>query len=121
MRRALLLLTAAMTVVALNGDAGAAGAVPHEVLTEIANTAGPQAVAAVQRRHRLRRLEARNFRLTGTTLYRWRIPDHRSVAHVVRELRSDKAVASAQPNFVFATQQRHLHSKNANVSATAEH
>jgi hypothetical protein len=55
----------------------------------------------LQRRHRLRRIEQRTFHLAGTTLYRWRIPDRRSVATVVRSLQGDAAVTSAQPNYLF--------------------
>jgi hypothetical protein len=35
-------------------------------------------------------------------LYRWRIPDRRSVATVVRALEADRIVA--QPNYLFALQ-----------------
>jgi subtilisin family serine protease len=38
-------------------------------------------------------------------LFRWRIPDRRSVAAVVRALESDRVVATAQPNYLFALQQ----------------
>ena len=73
--------------------------VPDEVVIEIANSARPQQIDALQRRHRLTRLESLTFQLSGTTLFRWRIPDRRSVASVVRALESDRLVASAQPNY----------------------
>src|SRR5487761_2746194 len=76
---------------ARRGSSGAPAAnerrlVPDEVVIEIANSATPQQIDALQRRHRLTRLESLTFQLTGTTLYRWRIPDRRSVAAVVRAL-----------------------------------
>lgn len=79
--------------------------VPDEIVIELPNTITAQAITALQRRHRLARIESQRFALTGTTLYRWRIPDRRSVATVVRALERDAAVRSAQPNYLFALQQ----------------
>ncbi len=79
--------------------------VPDEVVIEISNSASAQQIDALQRRHRLARIETQTFQLTGTTLYRWRIPDRRSVTTVVRELEGDRVVASAQPNYLFTLQQ----------------
>ena len=79
--------------------------VPDEVVIEVANSVSPQQIDALQRRHRLTRIESQTFQLSGTTLFRWRIPDRRSVAGVVRALEADRVVASAQPNYLFALQQ----------------
>ena len=79
--------------------------VPDEVVIEIPNSVSPQAINALQTRSRLTRIEQQSFQLTGTTLYRWRIPDRRSVPAVVRALEGDAVVASAQPNYLFALQQ----------------
>ncbi|MBI3703578.1 MAG: S8 family serine peptidase [Rhizobiales bacterium] len=79
--------------------------VPDEVVMELSNSVSPQTVDALQRRFRLERLEQQSFQLTGTTFYRWRIPDRRSVASVVRAVEGDRAVASAQPNYLFMAQQ----------------
>ena len=79
--------------------------VPDEVVIELANSVSPQQIDALQRRHRLTRIESQTFQLTGTTWFRWRIPDRRSVAAVVRALETDRLVASAQPNYLFALQQ----------------
>ena len=79
--------------------------VPDEVVIEIANSVSAQAITALQNRHRLARIESQSFQLTGTTLYRWRIPDRRSVAAVVRALEGDGSVASAQPNYLATLQQ----------------
>src|SRR5689334_1799990 len=79
--------------------------VPDEVVIELSNSVNPQQVDALQLRHRLTRLESQAFQLSGTTLYRWRISDRRSVPTVVRELEADRLVAWAQPNYLFMLQQ----------------
>jgi len=76
--------------------------VPDEVILEIANSVSSQQIEALQRRYRLIRIESQTFQLSGTTLYRWRIPDRRSVPSVVRALEADHIVA--QPNYLFALQ-----------------
>ena len=63
--------------------------VPDEVVIELRNSVTPQTIDALQRRFRLTRIESQPSQLTGTTLYRWRIPDRRSVAAVVRALEGD--------------------------------
>lgn len=78
--------------------------VPDEVVIEVNRAATPQQIDALQQRHRLTRIEQRTMTLTGTTLFRWRIPDRRSVATVVRALEADRVVASAQPNYIFTLQ-----------------
>ena len=78
--------------------------VPDEVVIELSN-ASTQQVDALQRRFNLTRIESQPFQLSNTTLYRWRIPDRRSVATVVRALEGDRLVASAQPNYVFTLQE----------------
>lgn len=79
--------------------------VPDEVVIELSNSVSPQQVDALQRRFRLTRIESQTFQLSDTTLYRWRIPDRRSVATVIRALEGDRLVASAQPNYLFALQE----------------
>ncbi len=79
--------------------------VPDEVVIELRNTVSPQQIQALQNRHRLTRLEQQTSQLSGTTLYRWRIPDRRSVPTVIRALEADTVVASAQPNYQFTLQQ----------------
>ena len=78
--------------------------VPDEVVIEVANSVSPQQIDALQRRYRLTRLESLSFQLSGTTLFRWRIPDRRSVASVVRGLEADRVVTSAQANYLFTLQ-----------------
>jgi hypothetical protein len=79
--------------------------VQDEVVIELSNSVSAQQIDALQRRFRLTRIESQIFQLSNTTLYRWRIPDRRSVATVVRSLESDRLVASAQPNYLFALQE----------------
>lgn len=79
--------------------------VPDEVVIELRNTVGPQQINALQARHRLTRIESQPSQLTGTTIYRWRIPDRRAVPTVIRELEADNLVASAQPNYRYALQE----------------
>jgi subtilisin family serine protease len=85
--------------------AGERRLVPDEVLIAVGNAVTPAQIGALQRRLRLTRIEQQSFQLTGTTLYRWRIPDRRAVATVVRALEREAVVASAQPNYLFTLQQ----------------
>jgi len=64
----------------------------------------PTAVAdALARQYRLTRLESQYFGSMGVTLYRWRIPNGRTVTAVTTELAA-KGVFS-QPNYVYTLQQ----------------
>src|SRR5215831_17032566 len=76
--------------------------VPDEVVVELANSVSPQRIEALLRRYRLTPIESQTFQLSGTTWYRWRIPDRRSVTSVVHALEAERIVA--QPNYVFALQ-----------------
>jgi len=78
---------------------------PDEVVFELPNTITPQAIDALQRRSRLIPIESQTSQLTGTTLYRWRIPDRRLVTTMVRALETDSVILSAQPNYLFTLQQ----------------
>ena len=91
--------------------AGERRLVPDEVVIELRNSATPAQIDALQRRFRLARISSTPIALTGTTFYRWRIPDRRSVAAVVRQLESDRLVASAQPNYRFTLQQTEARSE----------
>jgi subtilisin family serine protease len=79
--------------------------VPDELVIELSNSVSTQQVDALQRRFNLTRIESQPFQLTNTTLYRWRIPDRRSVATVVRALEGDRLIATAQPNYLFTLQE----------------
>ncbi len=90
--------------------------VPDEVVIEISSSVNAQQIDALQRRHQLTRIESQTFQLSGTTLYRWRIPDRRSVATVVRALEGDRVVASAQPNYLFTLQQGATDGQSSNAA-----
>lgn len=74
--------------------------VPDEVVTELAASTTDQAAAALARRFRLTQLESFDFKLAGTKLYRWRIPDRRPVPAVVRAIEADRTVISVSPNYI---------------------
>ena len=79
--------------------------VPNEVVIEVAGRPSQTQVESLARRHRLTRVELQAFELTNSTMFRWRIPDGRSVRDVVRNLSSDTTITSVQPNYLFALQQ----------------
>lgn len=79
--------------------------VAKEVLIEIDGSPTDADADALARRHRLTRLQSQALPLVGGTLFRWRVPDSRSVENVVRELVADGSVRSAQPNYRFILQQ----------------
>jgi subtilisin family serine protease len=78
--------------------------VPDEVVLAISNNVTPAQIDAVQVRFRLTRLESQTFQLSGTTLYRWRVPNGVSVPQAIRALGADPRVASVQPNYLFTMQ-----------------
>jgi subtilisin family serine protease len=80
--------------------------VPDEVVTAFSSSATPQAIDQIARRHGLTQLETQNLPLIGSTLYRWHIGGRRSVADTVGALESERAIASAQPNYIFALQEQ---------------
>ena len=80
---------------------------PDEVVIELANSVSPQAIDALQRRFRLERIEQQTFQLTGTTFYRWRISDRRSVTSVVSAVEGARVATSVQPNYLFTLQEDH--------------
>ncbi len=79
--------------------------VSKEVLIEVDGRPSEQQVDGIAKRHRLTRTQSQNFPLTGSTYFRWKIPDDRSVDDVVRELIASGDVKSAQRNNVFKLQQ----------------
>ena len=99
------LLTGALSLTVAFSSAAQAGTprfAPHEILIRFVESLSPAQILALGRRHRLTPIEQRTFTLSDTPLGRWRIRDHRSVAAVVRALKHDTAVASAQPNYLYS-------------------
>lgn len=80
--------------------------VPNEVVIEVDGAPSQDAVEALARRHRLRRVESQPFRLSRSTIFRWEIPDGRSMQEVIRQLSADRAIKSVQPNYVYSLQQQ---------------
>ena len=79
--------------------------VPNEVLLNISTATSARAVDAIAQKYRLTRLDVQDFVMTRHRLARLRINDGRSVAVVIRSLRSDARVLGAQPNYLYAMQQ----------------
>ncbi|MET0443235.1 MAG: S8 family serine peptidase [Pseudorhodoplanes sp.] len=77
----------------------------NEVVIEVAGRPTPAQVDALARRHRLNREESQVFNLTGTTMFRWTIPDGRNVPNVIRGLEQDPSILSVQPNYRYTLQQ----------------
>jgi subtilisin family serine protease len=80
--------------------------VPDEVVIEIAGSPAEATLRTLSARHRLVRIESRSLSLSGSTFFRWRIPDRRAVPAVVRALEADRAVRAAQPNYVYELSQQ---------------
>jgi len=82
-----------------------ASAVINELIIEVGGSVTEAQAFALAQRHRLTRIESQNFPLIGATLFRWRIPDNRSVETVRRQLLASGSILSVQRNFRFALQQ----------------
>jgi hypothetical protein len=74
---------------------------PGEVVFELSGAPTDLQLIRLLNRHHLARLDARRIGLINTTFYRARILDGSSVPTKVRALRADRAVRSAQPNYLF--------------------
>jgi subtilisin family serine protease len=85
--------------------AGETRFVPSEVMLDIPAGVSTQTLDVIAARHRMTRLETRSFRLTGRTLHRWRLDGGGTVMAMIRGLASERDVAGAQPNYVYALQQ----------------
>jgi subtilisin family serine protease len=79
--------------------------VSKEVLIEVDGKPTEQQIDGIAKRHHLTRTQSQNFPLTGSTYFRWKISDGRSVDDVVRELIDSGDVKSAQRNNIFKLQQ----------------
>ncbi len=79
--------------------------VANEVVIEVAGRPSQQDVDALARRHQLNREESQSFELSGTTMFRWTIPDGRNVSNVIRGLEADSRILSVQPNYRYTLQQ----------------
>ena len=79
--------------------------VQNEVLLNVSPGTSNAALDSIARRHRLTRLELRDFAMTRRRLARLRINDGRAVASVIRSLQADARILGAQPNFLYSLEQ----------------
>jgi hypothetical protein len=84
--------------------AGETRFVQDEVLFELRPGASPQTADEIGRQERLQRLASQPLELLGTTLYRYKIKDRRSVAAVIAALETDARIAAVQPNYLYTLQ-----------------
>ncbi len=80
--------------------------VPDEVLITLAANTPAATVNALAQRLNLNRVES--FDSNGVTLFRWKIPDRRSVPAVIRSLQAQGRgiVLAAQPNYLYQLQEQ---------------
>jgi hypothetical protein len=76
----------------------------NEMVLHVGGDVSPQAVDAAARRLGLTTVASQGFGLAGGTLFRFRITDGRPVADVIRAFESEH-IGTAQPNYVFKTQE----------------
>jgi subtilisin family serine protease len=79
--------------------------VQNEVLLNISPAITLPALDQLARRHRLTRLELRDFTLPVRRIARLRINDGRPVGAVIRSLQQEACTFSAPPNYLYATEQ----------------
>jgi subtilisin family serine protease len=79
--------------------------VAREIIIEVDGTVTEAQAIALADRHRLTRVESQNFPLIGATMFRWRIPDGRTVEAVSRQLLATGSIRSVSRNYRFALQQ----------------
>ena len=79
--------------------------VPDEVLLNMPPSVTLPLLDQIARRHRLTRLELRDFVTTRRRLARLRITDGRPVATVIRALQADARILGAQPNYLYTLEQ----------------
>jgi subtilisin family serine protease len=75
----------------------------REVLIIIAGQPTDAVVQAMRLKHRLEQIESQNIPLIGSTVFRWRIPDGRSIETVRNELSRDGI--TSQPNLRYVANQ----------------
>jgi subtilisin family serine protease len=80
--------------------------IANEIVAEIDGSLSDAQADALARRHRLARLESQNFPLVGATIGLFRVADRRSFEMASRELATDGAVRSVQPNFRYILQEQ---------------
>jgi Subtilase family len=79
--------------------------VPNELVAEFDGALTDAQADELARRHRLRRISSQSFPLINATIGLFRVTDRRPVETVSRELATDAAVRSVQPNFRYVLQE----------------
>jgi len=82
--------------------------VADEIIVEFVPGVSAQTIDQIARRYNLTLLDSQSLPLIATALYRWRIAGRRSAADVIGAIENERAVASAQPNYIFALQEQNV-------------
>ena len=77
--------------------------VPDEVLIQLAASVPEETIDGLIRRLRLNRVAS--FTSNGVTMFRWKIPDQRSVPTVIRSLEAERIALAVQPNYLYQLQE----------------
>ncbi len=88
-----------------------------ELLLETAAGTPDSVLEAIAARHRMTRVETVTFRLTGRTMHRWHIDGGTSVTRMIIGVNGERAIAGAQPNYLFLLAQDATEPVNADQYA----
>jgi subtilisin family serine protease len=94
--------------------------VADEVIVQLYGHMSSEQIDAFARRRHLTSLESQRVALTGATLYRWQITDHRSVPLVTAQLSTNPLVSWAQPNYLYSLAQDSHHASEAGVKLASD-
>jgi subtilisin family serine protease len=75
---------------------------PNEIILDSAPAVSTPTLEAIAQRHSMTRMETQTFRLTGRRMHRWRLDGGGSVEAMIRALVSERLIAGAQPNYLYA-------------------
>jgi hypothetical protein len=81
-------------------------AIANELVAELNGALSDAQADALARRHRLTRVESQRFPLVDATIGLFRITDRRTIEAVSRELGTDTAFRTVQPNFRYFLQEQ---------------
>lgn len=85
--------------------AGETRFVPNELMLDIPATVPSAVLDRIAARHSMTRLESTRIRLTGRTLYRWRLDRGGSIRDMIRALSGERQIAGAQPIYFYRLSQ----------------
>lgn len=87
---------------------------PDHVIIEVDGNVSLQAANTLALRFALTRVESQYFASTNSTIFRWKIPDRRSVPAVIRQLEADRFIKFVSPNYFHTLSQSEMASAPAN-------